>query len=91
AKKSVLTGFHSDDLSFLINMLEATHSYNVVSLKDKVEDIIMRSRLINVRNAFKILKHSEKYKAKQLSKYCKEYIQVNKELVREQLIRDSNS
>ncbi|PKK71556.1 hypothetical protein RhiirC2_744438 [Rhizophagus irregularis] len=71
-------------LSFLINMLKATDIYAVERLKDEVEDIIITGPFISVCNVIEILLWSKECKATQLKNHCKQYIELNKELVIEQ-------
>ncbi|EXX51199.1 hypothetical protein RirG_263920 [Rhizophagus irregularis DAOM 197198w] len=71
-------------LSFLINMLKATDIYGVERLKDEVEDIIITGPFISVCNVIEILLWSKECKATQLKNHCKQYIELNKELVIEQ-------
>ncbi|GBC02571.1 hypothetical protein RclHR1_00470001 [Rhizophagus clarus] len=89
AVKSVLCNpddFNTDQyLSFLINLLQVTDIYDVESLKDKVEDTIIKGRYIGVRNLCKILISSEECNAQQLRNYYKKHIISNRNLVKEQL------
>jgi hypothetical protein len=91
AVKSVLRkpdDFKSDQyLLFLINLLQVTDIYDVETLKDKVEDTIIKGRYIGVRNLYKILKSSEEFNAQQLRNYYKRHIISNRNLVKEQLLK----
>src|SRR5437763_794361 len=78
-------------LSFLINLLKVTDFYNAESLKNKVEDIIIRSNYISVCNLCKILKCSEECDAQQLRNYYEKHIKSNKEVVKEQLLELSEN
>jgi hypothetical protein len=72
-------------LSFLVNLLQVTDIYDVESLKDKVEDTIIKGRYIGVRNLYKILISSEECNAQQLRNYYTKHIISNRNLVKEQL------
>ncbi|GBC07902.1 hypothetical protein RclHR1_07770002 [Rhizophagus clarus] len=91
AIKSVLRNpndFNRDQyLSFLINLLQVTDIYDVESLKDKVEDTIIKGRYIGVRNLCKILISSEEFNAQQLKNYYEKHIISNRNLVKEQLLK----
>ncbi|RGB37956.1 hypothetical protein C1646_23734 [Rhizophagus diaphanus] len=91
AVKSVLRkpdDFNTDQyLSFLVDLLQVTDIYDVESLKDKVEDTIIKGRYIGVRNLCKILISSEECNAQQLKNYYKKHITSNRNLIKEQLLK----
>ncbi|CAB4479114.1 unnamed protein product [Rhizophagus irregularis] len=91
AVKSVLRkpdDFKTDQyLLFLINMLQVTDIYDVETLKDKVEDTIIKGRYIGVRNLCKILISSEDFNAQQLRNYYIRHIISNRKLIKEQLLK----
>ncbi|PKC58912.1 hypothetical protein RhiirA1_427345, partial [Rhizophagus irregularis] len=68
-------------------MLQVTDIYDVETLKDKVEDTIIKGRYIGVRNLCKILISSEDFNAQQLRNYYIRHIISNRKLIKEQLLK----
>lgn len=73
-------------VSFLVDLLKLTVSFEVDPIRIKVEDAIMKCQCISVHNLYKILECLERYDVNQrLRDFYKQHIKSNEILINEQL------
>ncbi|GBB90419.1 hypothetical protein RclHR1_17380001 [Rhizophagus clarus] len=78
--------FNTYYLSFLIDLLKLSVSYEVKPLRNEIENAIMGGEYINIRDLCKILDCLEVFDVEnRLKSFFKEYIKANKKLINEQL------
>jgi hypothetical protein len=77
-------------LKFLVDLLKATDYYGV-ELKDEVEDKIINNSHIGVTNVCNILMWAKESNATRLRDFCKQYIESNRKVIKNQLLESNEN